>query len=68
MPTNDYIISLLLEWAQRVEQSAEERRRLAEEREEAELRAVQIEMDNITKRNAEQERWNCESVSKASDC
>ena len=58
MPTNDYIVSLLLEWSQRVEQSAEERRRLAEEREEAEWRAVQIEMDNITKRNGEQERWN----------
>lgn len=68
MPTNDYIISILLEWSQRVEQSAETRRRLAEEREEAELRAVQIEMDNITKRNEEQGRWNCESVSKASNC
>ena len=68
MPTNDYIISLLLEWSQRVEQSAEERRRLAEEREEAEWRAVQIEMDNITRHNEEQERWNCESVSKANDC
>lgn len=67
MPTNDYIISLLLEWSQRVEQSAEERRRIAEEREEAEWRASQIEIDNITKRNrrfarsnGEQERWNCD--------
>jgi hypothetical protein len=51
--TNDYVISLLLEWSQRVEQSAEERRRLAEEREEAEERAIQIEIDNITRRNAE---------------
>ena len=58
MPTNDYIVSLLLEWSQRVEQSAEERRRLAEEREEAEERAIQIEIDNITRRNAEQGRWN----------
>ena len=58
MPTNDYIVSLLLEWSQRVEQSAEERRRLAEEREEAEWRAVQIEIDNITRRNVEQGRWN----------
>ena len=61
MPTNDYVISLLLDWSQRVEQSAEERSRLAEEREEAEWRAVQIELDNITKRNEEQRRWNCES-------
>ena len=68
MPTNDYVISLLLEWSQRVEQSAEERRRLAEEREEAEWRAIQIEMDNITKCNEEQGRWNCESASKASNC
>lgn len=58
MPTNDYIVSLLLEWSQRVEQSAEERRRLAEEREEAEERAIQIEIDNITRRNVEQGRWN----------
>ena len=58
MPTNDYIVSLLLEWSQRVEQSAEERRRLAEEREEAEERAIQIEIDNITRRNAEQGRWH----------
>ena len=58
MPTNDYIVSLLLDWSQRVEQSAEERRRLAEEREEAEERAIQIEIDNITRRNVEQGRWN----------
>ena len=62
MPTNDYVISLLLDWSQRVEQSAKERRRLAEEREEAEWRAVQIEMDNITKRNEEQRHWNSEQV------
>ena len=62
MPTNDYVISLLLDWSQRVEQSAEERRRLAEEREEAEWRAVQIELDNITKRNEEQRHWNSEQV------
>ena len=62
MPTNDYVISLLLNWSQRVQQSAEERRRLAEEREEAEWRAVQIEMDNITRRNEEQRHWNYENV------
>lgn len=62
MPTNDYVISLLLDWSQRVEQSAEERRRLAEEREESEWRAVQIELDNITKRNEEQRHWNSEQV------
>ena len=62
MPTNDYVISLLLDWSQRVEQSAKERGRLAEEREEAEWRAVQIEMDNITKRNEEQRHWNSEQV------
>ena len=62
MPTNDYVISLLLDWSQRVEQSAEERSRLAEEREEAEWRAVQIELDNITKRNEEQRHWNSEQV------
>ena len=62
MPTNDYVISLLLDWSQRVEQSAEERRRLAEERGEAEWRAVQIELDNITKRNEEQRHWNSEQV------
>ena len=70
MPTNDYVISLLLNWSQRVQQSAEERRRLAEEREEADWRAVQIEMDNITRRrdlseaiNEEQRHWNYENVS-----
>ena len=62
MPTNDYVISLLLNWSQRVQQSAEERRRLAEEREEAEWRAVQIEMDNITRCNEEQRHWNYENV------
>ena len=62
MPTNDYVISLLLSWSQRVQQSAEERRRLAEEREEAEWRGVQIEMDNITRRNEEQRHWNYENV------
>ena len=62
MPTNDYVISLLLDWSQRVEQSAEERSRLAEEREEAEWRAVRIELDNITKRNEEQRHWNSEQV------
>ena len=35
---------------------------LAEEREEAEWRAVQIEMDNITRRNEEQRHWNYENV------
>ena len=55
---NENIIQQLLLWAERVEHDAAERQRLAEEREEAEYRAVQIEMDNITKRNGEQERWN----------
>ena len=55
---NENIIQQLLLWAERVEHDAAERIRLAEEREEAEWRAVQIEMDNITKRNEEQERWN----------
>ena len=65
---NENIINQLLLWADRVEHGAAERQRLAEEREEAEYRAVQIEMDDITRRNEDQRGWNYESVSKASNC